>query len=204
MSFDQSKSALGKQRLVEVGPDEMWTDFLEQINDLMLEEKAARQVSDHNKLAEICTRIVSNIFFILYILMAIIYRSKCLSTPMNSKNLESSCSNFAKGEVRLRSQLSRWLRSARTPCLISFQLELRNTRCSSHWERLVKVRCSLSVNTPSLPWLFASISRKTVNPKSQPKSSKKFKLKLMVLLKSRRRLNSSFIRWNWYSWGETS
>ena len=38
----------------------MWTDFLEQINDLMLEEKAARQVSDHNKLAEICTRIVSN------------------------------------------------------------------------------------------------------------------------------------------------
>ena len=32
----------------------MWTDFLEQVNDLMLEEKAARQVSDHVKLAEIC------------------------------------------------------------------------------------------------------------------------------------------------------
>jgi hypothetical protein len=60
MSFEQSKSQIGKQRLIDVGPDEMWTDFLEQINDLMIEEKAARQVSDHNKLAEICTRIVSD------------------------------------------------------------------------------------------------------------------------------------------------
>jgi len=57
--FEQSKSAIGKQRLVEVGPDEMWTDFLEQVNDLMLEEKTARQHSDHVKLAEICLRIVS-------------------------------------------------------------------------------------------------------------------------------------------------
>jgi len=59
MSFDQPQSSIGKQRLVEIGADEMWTDFLEQINDLMLEEKAARQISDHVKLAEICTRIVS-------------------------------------------------------------------------------------------------------------------------------------------------
>ena len=59
MSFEHPKSAVGKQRLVEIGPDEMWTDFLEQVNDLMLEEKAARQISDHIKLAEICTRIVS-------------------------------------------------------------------------------------------------------------------------------------------------
>lgn len=36
----------------------MWTDFHEQVNDLMIEEKAARQVSDHIKLAEICTRIL--------------------------------------------------------------------------------------------------------------------------------------------------
>lgn len=48
-----------KQRLIDIGPDEMWTDFLEEINELMIEEKAARQVSDHIKLAEICTRIVS-------------------------------------------------------------------------------------------------------------------------------------------------
>jgi len=61
MSFEQSKSQIGKQRLVETAADEMWTDFLEQINDLMIEEKAARQVSDHVKLAEICTRIVSEL-----------------------------------------------------------------------------------------------------------------------------------------------
>ena len=60
MSFEHSKSAVGKQRLVEISPDEMWTDFLEQVNDLMIEEKAARQISDHIKLAEICTRIVSD------------------------------------------------------------------------------------------------------------------------------------------------
>ena len=42
MSFDHAKSQVGKQRLVEIGPDEMWTDFLEQVNDLMIEEKAAR------------------------------------------------------------------------------------------------------------------------------------------------------------------
>ena len=58
MSFEKSHSQLGKQRLVEIGSDEIWTDFLEQINDLMIEEKAARQVSDHVKLAEICTRII--------------------------------------------------------------------------------------------------------------------------------------------------
>jgi len=39
----------------------MWTDFLEQVNELMIEEKKARQESDHVKLAEICTRIVSYI-----------------------------------------------------------------------------------------------------------------------------------------------
>jgi hypothetical protein len=42
MSFIQHKSSLVKQRLVEVSPDEPWTDFLEQVNDLMIEEKAAR------------------------------------------------------------------------------------------------------------------------------------------------------------------
>ncbi len=59
MSFEKAKSTQ-KQRLVETGPDEIWTDFLEQVNDLMIEEKAARQISDHIKLAEICTRIVSD------------------------------------------------------------------------------------------------------------------------------------------------
>ena len=62
MSFE-AKSSLQKQRLVEIGPNEVWTDFLEQINDLFLEEKVARQASDHIKLAEICTRVVSDIHF---------------------------------------------------------------------------------------------------------------------------------------------
>ena len=58
MSFIQQKSSLVKQRLVEVPADEPWTDFLEQINDLYIEEKGARQVSDHIKLSEICLRIL--------------------------------------------------------------------------------------------------------------------------------------------------
>jgi hypothetical protein len=62
MSFIQHKSSLVKQHLVEVSPDEPWTEFLEQVNDLMIEEKAARQLSDHIKLSEICCRIVSTLF----------------------------------------------------------------------------------------------------------------------------------------------
>jgi hypothetical protein len=49
-----------KQRMFEIGHDEMWTPFLEEVNDLMLEEKQARHENDHNKLSEICTRIVSS------------------------------------------------------------------------------------------------------------------------------------------------
>ena len=28
-----------KQRMFEIGADEMWTSFLEEVNDLMIEEK---------------------------------------------------------------------------------------------------------------------------------------------------------------------
>ena len=45
--------------MFDIGPEEMWTPFLEEVNDLMLEEKAARHENDHNKIAQICTRIVS-------------------------------------------------------------------------------------------------------------------------------------------------
>lgn len=48
-----------KQRLLELGADEMWTDFHDKINDLLIEEKKARHENDHNKLAEICIKIVS-------------------------------------------------------------------------------------------------------------------------------------------------
>jgi len=36
-----------------------WTPFLEEVNDLMIEEKTARHENDHVKNAEICVRIVS-------------------------------------------------------------------------------------------------------------------------------------------------
>lgn len=43
-----------KQRMIELGADEMWTDFLEASNDLFLEEKAARHNNDADRTAEIC------------------------------------------------------------------------------------------------------------------------------------------------------
>jgi len=42
-----------------MGEEDMWTDFLEKINNIMLAEKKARQESDHNKGAELCKEIVS-------------------------------------------------------------------------------------------------------------------------------------------------
>ena len=47
------------QRMIEVGPDEQWTPFLESINTLMLEEKKHRQENDSFKGAEVCCKIVS-------------------------------------------------------------------------------------------------------------------------------------------------
>ena len=45
--------------MFEIGPEEMWTAFLEEVNDLMVEEKQARHENDHVKNSEICLRIVS-------------------------------------------------------------------------------------------------------------------------------------------------
>jgi len=50
-----------KQRMFEIGAEEMWTPFLDEVNDLMVEEKAARHENDHIKLAEICVRVVSSL-----------------------------------------------------------------------------------------------------------------------------------------------
>ena len=47
------------QRMIDIGPDEAWTPFFESVNQLMLEEKKARQDSDSFKGAEICCKIVS-------------------------------------------------------------------------------------------------------------------------------------------------
>ena len=48
------------QRMIEIGADEEWTPFLQGINQLMLEEKKARQENDSFKGAEICCKIVSD------------------------------------------------------------------------------------------------------------------------------------------------
>lgn len=45
--------------MFEIGAEEMWTPFLEEVNDLMLEEKRYRHENDHVKVAEVCVRIVS-------------------------------------------------------------------------------------------------------------------------------------------------
>lgn len=53
-----------KQRMFDLAPEEMWTPFLEEVNDLMTEEKAARHENDGIKISEICVRIVSIILHI--------------------------------------------------------------------------------------------------------------------------------------------
>ena len=46
--------------MFEIPANEPWTPFLEEVNDLMLEEKQARHDNDHVKVSEISLRIVSN------------------------------------------------------------------------------------------------------------------------------------------------
>lgn len=55
-------------RLIDIGEDEMWTDFLEEVNKLLHEEKVARHENDAVKLSELCCRIVSfgNLFSQLF------------------------------------------------------------------------------------------------------------------------------------------
>jgi hypothetical protein len=40
-------------RLIELGEEEMWTDFLEEVNKLLHEEKVTRHENDAVKLSEI-------------------------------------------------------------------------------------------------------------------------------------------------------
>lgn len=48
--------------MFEIGAEEMWTPFLEEVNDLMTEEKQARHENDHIKVSEICLRILKLAF----------------------------------------------------------------------------------------------------------------------------------------------
>jgi hypothetical protein len=45
--------------MFELAPGQHWTPFLEEVNDLMLEEKVSRHENDGVKTSEICLRIVS-------------------------------------------------------------------------------------------------------------------------------------------------
>jgi hypothetical protein len=44
--------------MFELAPGQTWTPFLEEVNDLMLEEKVSRHENDGVKTSEICLRIV--------------------------------------------------------------------------------------------------------------------------------------------------
>lgn len=52
-------------RLIDIDKEEMWTDFLEEVNKLLHEEKVARHENDAVKVSEICQRIV-NLFQLFY------------------------------------------------------------------------------------------------------------------------------------------
>ena len=60
-----TKPAEGPQRMLEIGDEEMWTPYLEEINELMIQEKKARQDNDSYKGAELCCKIVSHITVVI-------------------------------------------------------------------------------------------------------------------------------------------
>ena len=47
--------------MVEIGPEEMWSDFYEHVNNLLIDEKRLRHENDHAKLAEVCCQVVSQL-----------------------------------------------------------------------------------------------------------------------------------------------
>ena len=46
-------------RMVDVGPEEMWTDFHEHVNNLLIEEKRLRHANENVQLSVVCCDIVS-------------------------------------------------------------------------------------------------------------------------------------------------
>ena len=84
--IDSSAGSKDPQRLIEIGPEEQWTPFLESINAIMLQEKKARQDNDSIKGSELCCKIVSAHFHYLFLtklwlicVVAICFRPKRLS-----------------------------------------------------------------------------------------------------------------------------
>jgi hypothetical protein len=50
---------MSKPRILEIPADEMWSPYYEEINELLYQEKKARQENDSNKSAEVCVKVVS-------------------------------------------------------------------------------------------------------------------------------------------------
>ena len=50
---------MSKPRILEIAADEMWSPYYEEINELLHQEKKARQENDSNKSAEVCVKVVS-------------------------------------------------------------------------------------------------------------------------------------------------
>jgi len=48
-----------KQKILELKPDEMWELYHDKINDLMLEEKKARNENNVEECSKVCSQIVS-------------------------------------------------------------------------------------------------------------------------------------------------
>ena len=126
--------------------------------------------------------------------MFLFYSFNLHSTIMSWADLENSFLSSANEEVKLRSQSWRWLIFARISYLINYQHDQTNIKCLRHSEKPEKERCSLKENILRLPRPFVNTLSKMERKKKPPRSSKRFKLKPMVHLKSVRKLNSSFIR----------
>lgn len=48
--------------MIDLAPEEMWSDFHEHVNNLLVEEKRLRHANDHSELASVCCQIVSSSF----------------------------------------------------------------------------------------------------------------------------------------------
>jgi hypothetical protein len=53
---------MSKPRILEIAADEMWSPYYEEINELLHQEKKARQENDSNKSAEVCVKVLLRAF----------------------------------------------------------------------------------------------------------------------------------------------
>lgn len=71
--------------MIDVGEGEAWTPYLQKINQLFIEEKAARRDGDNPRLIKICTDLVS-----LIVTFRLISRLKKRSTNVYGNSWQQS------------------------------------------------------------------------------------------------------------------